>query len=295
VSENGVAPDTGGPDPFALLTPADGLATDAVNPVFRWAPSADAQSGLAGYTLTLDGAAVATTPPAVTSATAPGGVREGQHTWTVAARDTVGNERTAVARTLVVDRTGPSVPSPAAPANGAHVAGPSVTLSWSGASDALTGVAQYRVLVDGVAVRTLAPTARATTVGMSRGGHVWQVQALDAVGNASGATARTLQVTGVQPPAATRPITLGSIPSVPAGGRPVVRISLASGARVSFSVRPASSAKPLGSFTRRLAAGPARFTLPGPLSHRLRAGRTYVMSVRGLGTVDSVRFTIRRR
>lgn len=295
VSANGIAPDTGGPDPFSLLTPADGLVTDAVDPVFRWSPSADAQSGLAGYTLSIDGASVATTAPAVTSAVAPGGVREGQHTWTVSARDTVGNQRTAVARTLVVDRTGPTVPAPAAPANGARVSGPSVTLTWSGASDALTGVAQYRVVVDGVAVRTLAPTARATTVPMARGGHVWQVQALDAVGNASGATARTLQVTGIAPPAATRPITLGAIPSVPAGGRPVVRITVARPGRVSFSVRPASAAKPLGSFTRRLAAGPARFTMPKALSHRLRGGRIYVMSVRGLGTVDSVRFTIRKR
>jgi hypothetical protein len=35
--------------------------------------------------------------------------------------------------------------------------------------------------------------------------------------------------------------------------------------------------------------------MPAGLSHRFRAGRTYVMSVRGLGTVDSVRFTIRKR
>ena len=293
VSANGVTPDTGGPDPFSLLSPADGLATNALSPVFRWSPSADPQSGLAGYTLTLDGAAVANMPPGATSASAPGAVPEGDHRWTVTARDAVGNQRSATPRTLVVDRTGPGAPPLSAPAGGARLPGPSVTLSWSGAADALTGVAQYRVVVDGVAVRTLPGTARAATVAMTRGGHVWQVQAVDGVGNSSAASARTLTVTGVQPPAASRPLALGGIPAVRAGGRPVVRVTLAKAGRVSFSVRPAATSRALGSFTRPLAAGPSRVTIPAGLSHRFRAGRTYVMTARGVGTVDSVRFTIR--
>jgi hypothetical protein len=177
----------------------------------------------------------------------------------------------------------------------ARVPGPSVTLSWTGASDALTGVAQYRVIVDGVAVRTLAGTARATVVQMARGAHTWQVQAIDAVGNASPSSPRTVAVTGVAAPAGARPVSLGAIPAVRAGGRPVVRVSLARGARVSFTVRPASTPRALGAFTKRLPAGPSRFTLPAGLSHKLRAGRTYVMTARGGGSVDSVRFTIRGR
>ena len=295
VSANGVAPDTGGPDPFALLSPADGLATNALTPVFSWSPSADAQSGLAGYTLTLDGTPVASASPDATSAAPAGAVPEGNHTWTVTARDGVGNQRSATPRTLVIDRTAPGAPAPSAPANDARVAGPSVTLSWTGASDALTGIAQYRVVVDGVAARTLPGTARATTVTMTRGVHTWQVQAVDAVGNSSGGRARTVTVTGVAPPPASRPITLGAIPRVAAGRRPVVRINLRRGGRIAFSVRPASTARPLGSFTRTLPAGPSRFTMPAGLSRRLRAGRTYVMTARGAGTVDSVRFAIRGR
>ncbi len=293
VSSDGVAPDTGGPDPFALLSPVDGLATNALNPVFRWSPSADPQSGLAGYTLRLDGSAVVAAPAGATAATVPGGVPEGDHLWTVTARDTVGNEQTPSPRVLIVDRTGPGAPPLSAPAGGAKVPGPSATLSWSGAADALTGVSQYRVVVDGVAVRTLPGTSRATTVQMTRGAHVWQVQAVDGVGNSSAPASRTVTVTGVQPPAATRPMALGSIPAVRAGGRPVVRVTLRKAGRVSFSVRPASTTRALGSFTRKLVAGPSRFTMPAGLSHRFRAGRTYVMTARGVGTVDSVRFTIR--
>ncbi|MGE0026214.1 MAG: S8 family peptidase [Thermoleophilia bacterium] len=295
VSANGVAPDTGGPDPFSLLSPADGLATNALSPVFHWSPSADAQSGLAGYTLTLDGAAVATAPAGATSASVPGAMPEGDHLWTVTARDAVGNQRSATPRRLVVDRTGPGAPPLSAPSGGAKVPGPSVTLSWSGSADALTGVSQYKVIVDGVAVRTLPGTARSATVQMTRGGHVWQVQAVDGVGNSSPASSRTLTVTGVTPPAASRPLTLGSIPAVRAGGRPVVRVTLARAGRVRFSVRPASTPRALGSFTRTLRAGPSRFALPSGLSHRFRAGRTYVMTARGIGTVNSVRFTIAGR
>jgi subtilisin family serine protease len=294
VTADGVAPDTAGPDPFSLLAPADGLATNATNPVFRWSATSDPQSGLAGYSLVLDGSAVVATAPTTTSATVPGGVAEGDHVWTVTARDTAGNERSPAPRLLIVDRTGPSSPPLAKPAAGAKVPGPSVTLSWSAAADRLTGVSQYRVIVDGVAVRTLPATSHATTVQMTRGSHVWQVQAVDGVGNASAASSRTVTITGVTSPAASRPMSLGSIPAVRAGGRPVVRVTLRKAGRVRFSVRPASSPRALGSFTRRLAAGPSRFTMPAGLAHRFRAGRTYVMTARGVGTVNSVRFTITR-
>jgi len=295
VSADGIGPDTGGPDPFALVSPADGLATNAPSPVFRWSPSSDGQSGLAGYTVTLDGAAVATAPAGATSAALAGGVPEGAHLWTVTARDLAGNLRSPAPRALIVDRTGPGAPPLAAPKAGAKVAGPSVTLSWAGAADALTGVSEYRVVVDGVAVRTLPGTARATTVPMARGGHVWQVQAVDAVGNTSPASARAVTVTGAKTTPAARRVVLGTIPAVRAGGRPVVRVTLAAAGRVTFSVRPASTPRALGSFTRALRAGQSRFALPARLSHRFRAGRTYVVTARGAGTVDSARFTIAGR
>jgi hypothetical protein len=220
---------------------------------------------------------------------------EGNHTWTVTARDSVGNQRSATPRTLVIDRTGPDAPAPSAPADRARVAGPSVTLSWSGATDALTAVSQYRVVVDGVAVRSLPGTARATTVTMTQGAHTWQVQAVDTVGNSSPARTRTVTVTGIAPPATTRPITLGAIPRVAAGRRPVVRVNLRRAGRIRFQVRPASAPRAVGTFTRALPAGPSRFTMPSGVARKLRAGRTYVMTARGVGTVDSVRFTIKGR
>ncbi|HET6689337.1 MAG TPA: hypothetical protein VFG74_00585, partial [Miltoncostaeaceae bacterium] len=274
---------------------ADGLATNAVNPVFRWSPSADGGSGLAGYALTLDGAVVASVPAGATTATVPGGVPEGRHVWTVTARDAAGNPRGATPRSLVVDRTGPGAPRLSAPGARARVAGPSVTLSWSGAADALTGVSQYRVLVDGAAVRTLPGTSRVATVRMGLGAHVWQVQAVDGVGNASAAPARALTVTRARPRASARRIALRPVRAVRAGRRPVVRLALGKPGRVRFTVRPASRPRAVGTFTRRLTAGPSRFAMPARLSHRLRGGRTYVMTARGVGTTDSVRFAVTGR
>ncbi len=94
---------------------------------------------------------------------------------------------------------------------------------------------------------------------------------------------------------ATRPITLGSIPRVAAGRRPVVRVNLRRGGVIRFQVRPASTPRPVGAFTRALPAGPSRFTMPAGLARKLRAGRTYVMTARGVGTVDSVRCAIKGR
>ena len=295
VAASGVGADATAPDPLALVSPAEGLATTQASPLFRWSPASDAQSGVAGYRLVVDGALAASVPAGTTTATPSSPLADGSHAWTVVARDGIGNERSAVPRALVVDRTPPSAPAPAAPADLARVTGPSVTLSWAGAADAVTGVASYRVSVDGVAVATLAASARNTRVAMTRGAHTWQVQAVDGVGNASSGRDRALTVTGVAAPAPSRAIDLGRPPRVVPGARPVLPIHIGRGGAIAFSVRPSSRARALGAFTRHLGAGSTRVTFPAALSRKLRAGAVYVVTARGAGTVDSVRFAVARR
>ena len=143
--------------------------------------------------------------PGVLQATAGSPLAEGSHTWSVAAVDATGNLRATAARTLLVDRTAPSVPVPAAPADGARVAGPEVTLSWSPATDAVSGVAGYRVLVDGAGTGSTGPGERSLRVRVALGRHTWQVVAVDGVGNESASAARSFSVTGEAAPASRAP------------------------------------------------------------------------------------------
>ena len=236
-------------------------------------------------------------PAGATSATAPGAAAEGDHLWTVdrprRRRQRAERRRrgpswsTARGRPRRVRRRPPTTPACRSRRS---------TLSWTGASDGLTGVAQYRVIVDGVAVRTLPGTARVT-------GGADDARRAHLAG--AGDRRRRQRLAGRGPassrsPASRRPPSratglAGRLPSVPAGRAGGARPAWRAAPRVSFAVRPASTPRALGSFTQRLAAGPSRFTLPAGLSHRLRAGRTYVMTARGGGSVDSVRFTIRGR
>ncbi|GIJ62589.1 DUF4832 domain-containing protein [Virgisporangium aurantiacum] len=73
----------------------------------------------------------------------------------------------------------PTAPTLAAPA----VTGTSVSLSWSGATDAV-GVTGYRVFRDGVAVATVTGTSYVDS-GVPIGSHTWTVTARDAAGNES--------------------------------------------------------------------------------------------------------------
>lgn len=295
VTAGGVGADATPPDPFATLSPADAFATTLVAPTFRWEPATDAQSGVAGYRLVVDGATAADVPAGTTSAVPGASLAEGSHTWTVTARDAIGNVRAAAARTLVIDRTAPTPPGLSAPADRAAVAGPAVSLSWGASIDAGTGVAGYRVIVDGVGVVNTAAAERHALVTLPLGAHTWQVVARDAVGNTSAAQARVVTVTGRSSSTARRAITLGPPPRVVPGRRPVLRVRLARPARVTFALSRASRARGVGTFARTLRAGSSTVTVPSPIARKLRAGGVYLVTARGPGMVDSVRFRVARR
>lgn len=294
---SGLGPDTTPPDPFGVLSPAEGLATSSVFPVFRWTPATDAQSGVAGYRLIVDGAQVAQVGPGVSQATVGSPLAEGAHTWSVSAVDATGNLRGTAARTLLVDRTAPSVPAPAAPGDAAAVAGPEVTLSWSPATDGVSGVAAYRVLVDGATSGSTDPAVRSLRVRPGAGRHTWQVVAVDGAGNESPSVARGFTVTGEAAPgsARVRPLRLTVPARTASGRRPLLRLQLTRPARVVFTVRRASAARTVASFTRRARAGVTDMALPAGVARRMRPAGTYVVMARAAGGMkDTVRLTVHR-
>ena len=293
----GVGADTTPPDPFGVVSPAEGLATSAAFPVFRWAPATDAQSGVSAYRLMVDGVQVAQVGPGVSEATAGSPLAEGSRTWSVVAVDAVGNLRATGARTLLVDRTAPSQPVPAAPADAAPVAGREVTLSWSAATDAGSGVASYRVLVDGAVAGSTGPGVRALRTGPNVGRHTWQVVAVDAAGNESVSAVRSFTVTGTAARRAVsvRPLRL-TLPARTASGRPpMLRVQAARPARVTFTVRRASPVRRVAVFTRRVRSGVTDVALPAAVARRMRPAGTYVVIARApAGMKDTVRLTVRR-
>ena len=293
---DGAGPDLTPPDPFTMIAPSPGLATPLATPVFRWSPATDAGGGIAAYRLTVDGATVASVPGATTSAAPSSPLAEGSHTWNVVAVDDAGNSRAADPRLLVVDRTAPSVPTPASPAAAAHVAGPAVRLAWSAAADAGSGVAGYRVIVDGVAVASTGAAETSSVVRLTAGHHTWQVVAHDAAGNTSTSGPRGLFVVGAAATSGARSrLTIATPTSVRSGTRPRLRVTLTRGARVSFSVRRASGGRVLASQARGLPAGRSTVVLSARVTRAIAARGVYVVTARAAGMRDAVRLAVRAR
>ena len=291
-----VAPDVAPPAPFSALLPAAGLVTTDALPVFRWTPSSDAYSGLAGYRVRLDGAVVAQPGPGATWATAPAPLSDGVHRWSVAAVDGAGNERGTEERILVIDRGAPSAPVLVVPAGGGRVASAGVDLSWMAAHDAVSGVAAYRVLMDGQGIATLPASARSARVTLARGEHVWQVSAIDAAGNQStSASASFAVVPGITAPRALpRPsLRLSARARLARGRSPVLRVRLGRAARVTITVRRAGRSRAVATVHRRLRAGTTSLRLPARVVRRMRPAGAYLVLARAPGGLrDSVRLVV---
>ena len=130
------------PPTVSLASPVDGGYVAAHQIQALWSAS-DATSGIAQVLVSLDGG---TAVPIVNAAAYTfADVAEGSHTVVVRAVDRAGNAASAGA-TVTVDATPPLV-TITSPAGGADLSG-SVSVNWS-ASDALSGVAQVLLVVDG--------------------------------------------------------------------------------------------------------------------------------------------------
>jgi subtilisin family serine protease len=280
-------PDVTPPSAPASLAPADGLVTALTQPDFGWSPAADAQSGVAAYELRVDGGTVATVDAGSTSAIPDEALPEGRHTWDVVAWDGFGNESASAARALVVDRTPPGAPVPRTPAAGAGRTVGLVELTWRAATDGLSGLAGYRVEVDGAPAASVVPTVTAARVRLTAGRHSWRVVALDLAGNAAPGPARSIVVR----PASR--VTLSTPTIVRPGTRPVLRVRLTRTARVVFRVRPVTGTGASSRFIARLRSGPSAVRLPVAVARRLRPGTAYRVSAQPVGgTVRSTRISV---
>jgi hypothetical protein len=104
--------------------------------------------------------------------------------WRIKARDNAGNEgEWSENWAYTVDDNAPTQVALSLPANGATLDSTSVTLSWSDASDAESGVGYYELWVNGN-VHTVAGTSKA--LALAEGTHSWRVRAVDVMGNAGG-------------------------------------------------------------------------------------------------------------
>ena len=163
------------PSTAAVATGTAGTNGWFTGPVAVALTPKDAHSGVAGLTVSVDGASATpyTTPIALTT--------EGVHTLTYGARDRAGNRETTRTTLIRIDGTDPS--STGATLSGAVGAegwfiGP-VTVTFAGGTDAVSGLRGYRYRVDdgGPAITT----AKATVA--TSGEHVVTWGAQDVAGN----------------------------------------------------------------------------------------------------------------
>lgn len=198
--------DSSTPDTEILTGPEGAVATGAATFTFM---SPDARAG-ATFDCRIDGGAFAP----CTSPRTFAGLGEGEHTFAVRVRDSVGNlDPTPATRTWRVDLTAPDT---------SFTSGPEGTVAMASASFALAAseaVAGYECALDGAVWAACANPA--TVTGLSQGPHTFRARAIDLAGHVDPTPAtRTWTVDTVGPVVA---ITAG-----PAGGS-------TSGPYVSFS------------------------------------------------------------
>lgn len=202
---------TDGTAPTAPTGLSAAASADAVT--LSWLPATD-NVAVTGYQVLRDGSPLDTVAG---TSYADGTVPANEaHSWTVRAYDAAGNlgpESGAV--TAIRDTVAPSAPGGL---RTTAVGGGSVALAWDAATDNV-GVTAYRVYRGGVLVATAPGTAYTDdAVGASSGTHSYQVDAVDAAGNASAMTA-PLDVTTVD---ASPPSTPGGVTASATGPNRVV-------------------------------------------------------------------------
>ena len=156
------------------------------------------------YQLWVDGAQLKNVPAGSCSASACAFTRTlggGSHGWFVKAFDTVGNARTSVTWSFVVDATSPAVFSLVSPADGATNLPARPTFSWKQTSDSGSGMDHYELWIDGAGTSTSppvrAPEGRARGylgASLTTGSHAWTVKAFDRAGNSTSSSTRHFNV-----------------------------------------------------------------------------------------------------
>ncbi len=188
------------PAPPVLIAPANGLITRSQAITLEWSTVTQALT----YTLHLSGSTFDVPPLGNVGATviSPTVLGEGVYTWAVEALDDVGRS-SGLTDTWVftIDLTAPPRPTLIAPPDTAITTTNPITFSWS---DVGGDVDHYNLQLSyGISTTIYGPfTNNSTLLGLPYGDGVytWMVEAVDAVGNASGYTDTwTLQLFGAPP------------------------------------------------------------------------------------------------
>ncbi|MBI4943321.1 MAG: Ig-like domain repeat protein [Actinobacteria bacterium] len=165
--------DTTAPTAPTLTSPTDGSPSGSRTVALTWSAATDAESGIDGYVVTVNGRKQAPLGGAATG-TSVTAAADGRLVVTVAAVNAAGLTGPSSSRTVLVDTAAPGTPSRLA----ASAAG---VLTWKPAADRGSAVS-YRVAVDGGTPATV--TVPTFTTGES-GQHTFAVTAVDAAGNTS--------------------------------------------------------------------------------------------------------------
>jgi endoglucanase len=152
-----------------------------------WAAATDADSGIAGYQLTINGVPAKTLLPATTLRTTVSLV-EGINSIGVAAVNLAGVAGESGQISVGSDISAPTRPAITAP-GAASTVGTSVTLTWTAAADPGSGVTGYLVSLNGRLVATLtAATLSYQVSGVSAKANTLSVVAVNAAGGKSAAS-----------------------------------------------------------------------------------------------------------
>src|SRR3989339_690842 len=165
---------------ITLKAPIDGILTNNNMPTFQWNAASDAFSEISQYGLIIDLKLVATINSGTTSYILPTAINDGNYKWAVNASDSVGNVGTSEEWSLMIDSTPPFMPNLIYPTNN-QIISSAPKLSWSGATDNLSGIASYEVSINGSLVILGNTTDYQST--LSDGSYTWKVRAKDRAGN----------------------------------------------------------------------------------------------------------------
>ena len=178
------------PHPFALVEPADNVWIANPAPGLRWESTADSSIGigLMEYQVWMDGSLLIDHIPGDDSQVTLTGDQvpdDGPHPWTVIAKDSLGNARTAAEGfTLKIDNTPPGMFTLDSPADGNFVTTAIPELSWQASVDATSGLDVYELWIDdALNMSGISGTQSSPASPLSEGNHAWSVRAFDKAGN----------------------------------------------------------------------------------------------------------------
>jgi hypothetical protein len=152
------------------------------------------------FTCTLDGQPLACGASVQTPT-----LDDGQHTLTVTSTDQGTSEAdpTPATATWTVDTSPPDAFALSAPADGGAVANATPALSWQSATDPGSGIASYKVKIDGQPAGTKGPdeTTFTPAAALADGTHTWQVLATNGAGLERASATSTFTVDTAEPSA----------------------------------------------------------------------------------------------